>query len=311
MKRHPFLFLPAMMTVFCVAATLHAAVAFKDINISSANTPEELRSLVDQLNAGSIEAMKDNTFNFEIQSVVLKKAEECIDRGVFLHSRAFQGAEEQERAAFLANRDVIKRILDINKKVLDDYQEKLDEMENPLAFFKTTAWQQPQLLVATASFRIGWNNYYAALLFPEDDPTARQLLSEAIESFSRSLVDSKEDSVIITSVFGRGLCEKRLKSYKDALKDFKSVKEAVKKDDPLYLRCRYEETSIASLTGNFKEVLDRLDDIEKNFPANKIPEELKAGLKDLRESALRALSEKAAVKDEPLPADNPSKEATP
>jgi hypothetical protein len=288
----------ALLLIICHATILHATESFTNVNVAAAKTPVELRVMIEQLNAGSVEAMKSNAFNYEVQSAVLKKAGECIDKAVFLH----EGMEEQERSALLANREVIRRIVDLNKKVLDDTQEKLDDMENPLGFFKTPAWQQPEQLLTMASFRLGWNDYYAGLLFPEKDITGKQLFTEAMESFSRAFASSKEDKMLITSLFGRALSYRRLQLFREALKDFKSVKAAVKKDDLMYLRCRYEETVIASLTGKSAEVLRNIDQIDKDYPATRIPEELKSGLQGLKEKALHAMAEKAVIKNGELPA---------
>jgi tetratricopeptide (TPR) repeat protein len=308
MKRRNSAAFAALVLIFCFLPMTYAVESLLDIDVSAAKSPAELQTVVERLNAGSLEKMHRNAFTYEFQSTVLKKAGECIDKVVSLHGRVAKGTDEQERSVLLINREVIKRILDLNKKILEDYQEKLDTVEDPLAFFKTPAWRQPEELAATACFQLGWNDYYAGLLFPEDDPMGKQLFSEAVESFSRAFVEAKDDKTVITSLFGRGLCHRRLKAYKDALKDFKSVKDAVKKDDLMYLRCRYEETVVASLIGNFKEVLLNLDEIDREYPAAKIPAEMKTSLKTLRESSLRAISEKAAEKTEnrPVPSEEPS-----
>jgi hypothetical protein len=287
----------ALLLIFWHAIPLPASESFTNINVAAAKTPVELRVMIEQLNAGSAEAVKSNAFNYEVQSAVLAKAGECIDKAVSLH----KGMEELERSVLLANREVIRRIVDLNKKVLDDTQEKLDDMENPLGFFKTPAWQQPEQLLVMASFRLGWNDYYAGLLFPEKDVTGKQMFTEAVESFSRAFASSKEDKMLITSLFGRALSYRRLQLFKEALKDFKSVKVAIKKDDPMYLRCCYEETVIASLTGKSADVLRNIDQIEKNYPATRIPAELKTSLQGLKESALHAMEDKAAKDSGALP----------
>ena len=295
MKYRGLFFFAAAIFVFPFMALSGAPASFTDIDISSAKAPGELQALTERLNAASRDAVQGNSFSREAQGVVLKKTGECIDKAVSFHGKP-GSTGEQERKVFLGNRELIKKVLDLNKKILEDYQEKLDTMENPLAFFKTPAWREPQQLVATASFRLGWNNYYASLLFPESDPLREELLKEAIENLSRSFVDAKEDRTVITSVFGRGLCRKQLKAYADALKDFDAVKKAVSKDDPMRLRCCYEEAQIIFFMGNHADVLRKIGEIDKDYPPQKIPEELKKGLKDLREASLKAIEEKAAGK---------------
>ena len=308
MNKRVIVFFAILALGLLIRPVLNAQEIVSDKDIAAARTLSELKPLADQLNAGSIESIKANGFNFKQQEAVLKKTGEIVDKLVWLHGRSPEGAQDKERAILLANREIVKRILDLNKKVMDDLQDKLDTMENPLEFFKTPAWQQPEQLLTAANFRLGWNNYYAGLLIAENDPLRKQLLTEAVESFSHSFLNSKDDKLVITSLFGRGLCSKQLKVYKDALKDFKAVKEALKKDDPMYLRCRYEEIQIASQMGNHQEVLRSIDDVEKAYPANRIPEALKSSLKDLKESSLHAIAEKTAIKTETPSAPAPTGE---
>ncbi len=227
----------------------------------------EIKTALEQMTKSVKEAIGEQRFTFKFQETVLKKSEEFIIKIADLRERSAQETDafkQDEKDIFMMNQEILKQILALNKKTISDIQEKkLDRMDDPSAFFKSPEWQEPQHLIALSSYWLGWNGYYCSLLFAENDATRKTLLEEAIESFSRSFIDSGEDAIIINSLFGRGLCYKQMKFYASALKDFKTVKETLKKDDPLYWKCGYEETLIRYETGDLGEALNKINEMEK------------------------------------------------
>ena len=234
--------------------------------------------------------------SFEIQKLLLNKTGECISRLVTLHAEASPVSshlKENEKQIFLMIREFLKKTLSENEKIIWDYQEHtLDKLENPSAFFNSEKWQNPQLLISLSSYWIGWNGYYASTLVDSDDPLNNELLNEAVKGFSRSFVDFQEEAVIVRSLLGRALCYGRMKEYESARQDLIAVKKKLTKDDPLYIRCLFEEVRMVYQTGNYEIALRALEEISEDFPRNKIPDEIAAGLDSLKSKVLVALLEK-------------------
>lgn len=267
----------------------------KLLNVETIGSVDEMKAAMELLNTCSVQAIKEDKFTLSLQELILAKLAQFIDKLVSFHGKAAwetDAAREEEKRLFLAGREIIKKIVAVNKKTLSDMQEKLDDMEDPLAFFKTPEWQRPQNLAATSSYWLGWNGYYSSLLLREDDPTRKMFLEEALEGFSRAFVDSGKDTLIVASLFGRGLCYKEMKVYQKALKDFQSVREAVKKDDLLYARCRYQEALINNQMGDQESAPRHLDEIDKESTGKRIPDEMRLDLKKLRAAVSVAVLEK-------------------
>jgi hypothetical protein len=283
--------------VFCClchrASTASPSQSVELLDVGKINSFQEMEGALELLRKFTAEAVKENRLTFHLQEIILKRSEECIDRLLALHGKAAPGADpakEQEKALFSANRLILQQILVFNKKVLVDFQEnKLDQIEDPLAFFKSPQWQEPQHLVVESSYWLGWNGFYSSLLYGEEDGMRKSLLEEAVESFSRAFVDAREDSRVIASLFGRGLCYRQLNKYQDAMKDFVSVRNGVDKDDLLYLRCQYEEAVISYRTGKGELALRSLDEIDRGWAQRKVPDEVRKDLNRLRASIIRDL----------------------
>ncbi|MBW1894701.1 MAG: tetratricopeptide repeat protein [Deltaproteobacteria bacterium] len=269
--------------------------AVNRLDMSQVRSFDEMNAAVELLANSLTAAIEEKKATFSFQKLILTKSGECAGKLVSLHKNTSKitAAAKQEKNIFLMNRDVIKRILALNEKIIWNFQENaLDKMEDPSAFFKSHEWQDPQYLISLSSYWLGWNGYYGSLLFSENDPMKNLMLDEAIKGFSRAFIDFKEDSIIARSLFGRGLCYRQMKEYEKALHDLKSVKGKIRKDDLLYLRCVYEESRISYQTGNFGTALRSLDEIQEDFPKEKISKEITVGLNRLRFKVLVALLEK-------------------
>jgi tetratricopeptide (TPR) repeat protein len=265
------------------------------LNMEKIASLDEMKAAIESLDKYCVQAIKEDKFTLSLQELILAKSKEAIDKLVSLHGNPDHETDltrEEEKRLFLTNREIIEKVLFAGKKALSDIQERLDNMEDSLAFFKTPEWQRPQNLAATSGYWLGWNGYYCSLLFSEKDPMKKTLLEEAIEGFSSSFINSDKDSLIVSSLFGRGLCYKEQKAYKDALKDFQSVREALKKEDLMYTRCRYQEALVYHQMGDQESALRHLDEIDKESAGKKIPAEIVLDLKKLRAATTVAVLEK-------------------
>ncbi len=233
------------------------------LKVDQISSFKKMKAALDLLKSSSLEAKKGNQFTFNLQKLILLKSGECISKIVEIEQQAaHQKKREKDRDLFLTNRGIIKGILTWNQKKIEDLQEnKLDQMEDTTDFFNSPEWQQPQYLISLASYWHSWNGYYSSLFYSANDVYRKDLLDEAVDGFSRSLIDFKEESIMARSLFGRALCYKELQKYDKAIYDINSVIGRIKRDNPLYVRSRYEKVMISYLTGNYESASSQL----KNF----------------------------------------------
>jgi tetratricopeptide (TPR) repeat protein len=291
-----FLFSGSNFTTFA-SASLESV---RTIDIGKISSIDQLKAAINLLSNSLHHASKEHSLTPALQEQIVAKSGECISRLAELHERTKQthsGNMQEEKDFILTNRDILKKILGLNTEIICEIQEKrLDHMQDPGAFFKTPEWRQPQHLIFLSSYWLGWNGYYASLLFSENDPQRKTLAKEAIEGFSRALIDFQTDAFIVKSLFGRGLCYKQILAYQNALNDFRSVRAKTNKENPLYWRCRFEEVLVTHKAGNVRQASQDLYGIEKEISGVKVPDEILTGLKELKSQVLFALSEKQSEK---------------
>jgi len=274
--------------------------AVTELKIADADTFVEIETATEFLRKSSTDAIKENSFTYSLQKAILSKSGECISKLRVLQEK--EGDENRGKAKdlFMKNRDVINNILELNKKVITEFREQhLDQMKDPFTFFASSEWQHPQHLISLASYWIGWNSYYSSLLFPKTDPFRIELLEQAIEGFSRAFIDFQEDEIIAKSLFGRAICYRQIKEYRKAMHDFKLVKDKIQRNDPLYLRCEYEEALVSYETGNFNYALRKIDGIHEAVLADTIPDDIGIGLNKLRAKVLLGILEKDGKRGKP------------
>jgi lipopolysaccharide biosynthesis regulator YciM len=242
------------------------------------------------------EALAINEMSFDFQKLILSKSGECISALVAVQTRSSDNHaynKQKEKEIFLNLRKILKQILTSNEKIVSDLQENtLDTLNDPASFIKSSKWQQPQFLISLSSYWIGWNDYHASMLYEDDNPMFATLLNEAIKGFSRAFLDFEEDDVIARSLLGRALCYGKLKIYGKAGQDLKLVKKMIGKNDPLYIRCLYEEIRIAYETGNYEIAARSIDEFKEDFAKDKIPEQINKALDTINFRILFALEEK-------------------
>jgi tetratricopeptide (TPR) repeat protein len=276
------------------ASSLSSAV--KGLKVDQISSFNEMKAALSLLQSCCLEAKQKNQFGYSQQKLILSKSGECISRMVTLEQRpnlTQQTKGEKARSLFLINENIIKEILGWNQKKVEDLQEKkLDQMEDTTAFFNSPEWQQPQYLISLASYWISWNGYYSSLFHPANDTFREELLDKAIEGFSRASIDFKEESIMVRSLFGRALCYKEMQKYDKAIRDINSVVGKIKRDDPLYLRSRYEKVMISHLIGNHESALSQLKNLREEVKGESIPRTMEAGLKKLKVKIILARLEK-------------------
>jgi len=274
------------------ASSLSGAVSGLDVNkISLFN---QMKTALTLLQSCSQEAKQKNLFTFSLQKLILSKSGECISKIVEIEQQADnQTKREEARALFLTNRNIIKSILTWNQEKIEDLQEnKLDQIEDTTAFFNSPEWQQPQYLISLASYWLSWNGYYSSLFYPANDAFRKDLLDEAVNGFSRSMIDFEEESIMARSLFGRALCYKEMHKYDKSIYDISSVLGKIKRDNPLYVRSKYEKVMISYLTGNYESALSQLKIFREEVGKKNIPRMIEAGLKKLQVKIILALLEK-------------------
>ena len=264
------------------------AVSLNGMDIAQMTTVDEVAKAVKQIQAHINPDDRAGLLTFELQKTALEKTGLCISRLAVLNSKDSPGAEKLK--VHMTSRDTLKRIIAKNEQIIVFYQEnKLDKLENPSAFFKSPQWQHPQYLISLASYWIGWNGYYASLVMDEKDSLRKDVLDEGIKGFSRAFIDFEEEDVTLRSLLGRALCHCQLSAFESARKDLRSVKRRLDKENPLYLRCLYEENRILYDTGNLEMALRGIDEIYEDYPTRKIPPGLAAGFDRLKAKILMTL----------------------
>ncbi|MBT8339648.1 MAG: tetratricopeptide repeat protein [Desulfatitalea sp.] len=284
-----------MLAFIMALLVLRAEVTFaqsaleilKQLDINQAGTLDEMKSSLEylQVAANSPEAGK-----YEYQKRLLELSGECVSKLMALYAsgeKSQSPGKDQFKDLFLVNHDILMSVFTRNDQVIRDFQEnRLDQMEDPFVLFNSSEWQQPQSLISFSSYWMGWNSYYRSLFFPENDMTKKQILSQAIDAFSSAFVGFSDDDFVIKTIFGRALCYRQSGQFQKAINDFESVKEKIKKDDLIYLRCCYEEASIRYEVGNVSRASHLLEHIRTIFQSDKIPDELNIGLERLRSKIL-------------------------
>lgn len=294
LKKLPaILFFPALWVFAVVTASICFAADGPDaLDFERIGTLKGMDTAIEILSGQLDAGLKAPGASYPLQRRILSKTGDGIGRLAFLSGNI--GAEDRKAAAlahalFARTRRMLLRIQAINKKTIADLQEhQLDRLTDPLAFFQSDAWQHPNDLVAMSEYWIGWNGYYASLLLLKQDAEKKKLLNEAVDAFSNAVINFEENRVITKCLLGRALCHKELAAYEKATRDLAAVKSKTAPDDPLRVRCLYEEAAIAYQTGDFAAALGMIDGVHAAYPDTRIPGDILSGFNRLRAKVLLA-----------------------
>lgn len=266
------------------------------LNVARIHSMSEMGKAIGLLEDTADAAVKEGRFSLSLQQQILSKSGECIGKLMTLQESAGgeQGGGKQKASVLLSQiRGVIGNIQEINKKTISELQENhLDTLKDPAPFFVSEAWRKPNYLISLSDYWLGWSGYYAGLLYDENAPQRRKVLSEAIDSFSRANIDFADNAINAKSLFGRALCYKGLQSYERAIRDLKAVKEKIGPAEDLYYRCVHEEAFISYETGNIGQALALLDRVYEGASSGSIPKDILAGFDGLRAKIMLAWLEK-------------------
>lgn len=301
-----FLLLPFLSINLARSPAAYGAEPLRKLQQADLESVDRIGNTVRRITRSLNGAFEANKISFEFQKQAVTDSGECLSALVALQGKApsrSRAVKQAEKEIFLNIRSILKKVLLRNENIIQDLQENtLDKLQDPSAFLKSSNWQDPQLLISMSSYWIGWNGYYTGLLLDGDDPMLDTVLQEAINGFSRAFIDFHEDAVIMRSLLGRALCYGKLKIYDKAMQDLKSVKKKAGKNDPLYVRCLYEEIRMLYETGNYEIAIRSVENLKEDFPDEKIPEEIRKPLENIQAKVLVALVEKQEKESPEAPA---------
>ena len=292
--------IPFIMVFFLLKTTV-AALSPGDIsglNIERIGSLGELKSALNIMHTRFNGVQESQQLSFELQKTIAVKSGEYISRLVELSQKADLSQETQKeefKSLFLNNGDLLRHMLIYNQTWVEDMlEEKLDRIQDKDAFFASPEWEQPQNLISIASYWLGWNNYYAALLYLAHDKTRTDLLEEAVSGFTRTLLDLKEQAIVCQSMFGRALCFKEREKYAKALQDIQSLMAKVSRDDSLYAQAGYERALISHLSGKNELAIKQIQELQEDVKPGVMPQQIKEKLRNLQTKIALSISEKKA-----------------
>lgn len=290
--------LPFITFVFLQTASVAAVPAgeLSRLAIDKMESPAELINVLSTMHACFEGAQQSPQPSFELQKTVVTKSGECISRLVELSQTADlsqQSETEAYKSVFLRNGDLLRRMLTYNQTRVDEMLEKkLEQIQDKNAFFASPEWEQPQYLIAVASYWLGWNNYYASLLYQASDKTRLTLLDEAVSGFTRTLPDLKEQELANRCMFGRALCFKEQKKYDKALQDMRSLMAKVPRGDLLYAQAGYENALISHLSGKNELAVKQIQELQAEDKPGVMPQQIRDQLKHLKTKIALGIAEK-------------------
>ncbi len=301
-----FLILLVAAVVFFPTLSVKAVsslASIKKLNVNRIGSIDEMRNFLNSLNDECLKAMKNNSFTFEFQELVLNISGECINKIVNLKKQADLANNANDDVSgdivfgkfgtmFSKAGDILGLIATTNQQKIKKIQEEtLDEVENIEAFLNSDQWQTPNRLITMSRYWMSWNQYYSSFLWQADDPVRKKLLEKAIKGFSLTLIDIDNRVIVVRALFGRFLCFKWTRSYDKALLDLDSIVEMLKLNDPLYIRCRYEQGLASYRSGDFDAALDYLKTLEKKVAGKNVSKVLGNGLYKLRHKIISGRTE--------------------
>lgn len=302
-----FLILLAATVVFFPTPSVKAVsslASINELNVDRIGSIDEMGIFLNRLNDECLKAKKSNSFTFEFQELVLNISGECINKIVNLKKQADLANNANDDASgdivfgkfgtmFSKAGDILGLIATTNQKKIEEIQEEtLDEVENIEAFLNSAQWQTPNRLITMSRYWMSWNQYYSSFLWQADDPARKKLLEKAIKGFSLTLIDIDNRVIVVRALFGRFLCFKWTRSYDKALLDLASIVEMLKLNDPLYIRCRYEQGLTSYRSGDFDAALDYLKKLDQKVDKKNLSKVLGDGLYKLRHKIISGRTER-------------------
>lgn len=192
----------------------------------------------------------------------------------------------------------LEEIYNTNFSRLDSMSKAVMDQDGDLeALYETQQWKETQLLASQSLYFLNWLRYVGAFLYGGEKTT--QLLEEAAKGFSEFAVGEQASSLKWESLFGRGLCEKELKQYDWAIRDFQLLlkEQGVPLEMEKKARLSLLETYVQA--GKMREALAESDRFFARVGSVARPEEM-ARARYLRAQTLFELvkKEKGAIREQ-------------
>jgi len=261
-------------------------ISVSDINIKQIEAISEMEICLDRLYAECLKVKQNDRLSYTFQDSILEKSGECINKIVELERTAdlSKDAESDEfKTLFTKNGEILTFIITTNQESITEIQEeKLDKMKDVDAFLASPQWHTPHRLMSLSRYWMSWNEYYSSFLYPAKESIRMGLLGSAVKGFSLTLTDIEERIMIVKALFGRGLCFKELGKYDKALRDFDSVVQKARQDDPLYILSLYEMAFVNYRTGDFDGSMAQLERLDRKEDEKRVLELLGDRPRDLR-----------------------------
>jgi len=265
---------------------LEPFLSVSDINIKKIDSISTIEKCLDNIYTECLKAEQADRLSHTFQDSILEKSGECINKIVELERNAdlSKDAESEKfKTLFSINGKILQFIMTTNQEDITEIQEeKLDKMEDVDAFLASPQWQTPHRLISLSRYWMSWNEYYSSFLYPPNDSISTGLLGNAVKGFSLTLTDIEERVMIVKALFGRGLCFKELGKYDKALRDFDSVVQKARQDDPLYILSIYEKAFVSYRMGNFGGSMAQLEKLGRKEDEKRVLELLGDKHRDLR-----------------------------
>jgi hypothetical protein len=137
---------------------------------------------------------------------------------------------------------------------LDSLSKAVMDQDGDLeALYETREWKDAQLLASQSLYFLNWLHYVGSFVFEETKK--KRLLEEASKGFSEFAVGEQSSQLKRESLFGRALCERELKRFDWAIRDFELLlkDEGLPADMQRKVRLALAETHTQA--GNAKKAL--------------------------------------------------------
>ncbi len=273
-----------------------AAGEVSSLNIAQMGSLSEIKTALSALASGFASVKAQSQLSFDQQKMLATKSGDCISRLVELSQKAdmTQAAQKEAfAAAFLKNGELLRGMASYNQARIDTVlEERPGSAEDKSALFASTEWRQSQYLISLASYWLGWNGYYGALLYPEYSPPRTSQMEEAITGFSRAIMDFQEQSVVNRSLFGRALCLKELGRHEKAQQELQSLMAKVSREDVLYAQAGYERALISYQEGKKELASKQLQEVQEGARPCAAGQGVREKIKTLQTTIALGIAEK-------------------
>ncbi len=134
-------------------------------------------------------------------------------------AQAAQSQRTQVRDLYETIRDPLEGIYKESLSRLEGMSKAVMDQDGDLeALYETQEWKDAQLVASQSLYFLNWLHYVGS--FVSDGQSRKKLLEEAAKGFSEFAVGEQSSQLKRESLFGRALCEKELKQFDWAVRDF-------------------------------------------------------------------------------------------